>query len=75
MRAFTSSNRRTFPIAITRLVGKGRNQFDLPVAEWRDNSLGQDDDADRDTVPQQGNAEHGAIARVTRHAQRVFLVR
>ena len=36
------------------LVGKGRNQFDLPVAEWRDNSLGQDDDANRDPSRNKG---------------------
>src|SRR5262249_16554892 len=56
-----------------RLVGEGRGEIDLSVAESSYHSAHQHDHADRDSFAQQGNAEHGTGAHLScGSAHRVF---
>ena len=58
-----------------RLVGEGRGEIDLSVAESSYHSAHQHDHADRDSFAQQGNAEHGTGAHLScGSAQHVFRV-
>ena len=58
-----------------RLIRKGRNQIDLPFVERLHDASRQNNDADRNAIAQQRDAQHRAIAPVTRHAQSVIAVR
>ena len=63
MRACTSSNSRTFSIAITAWSAKVVDQLDLLVGEGADSwSAISDDHADRVSFTQERDREHGAIA-------------
>ena len=69
VRACTSSNRRTFSIAITAWSAKVVDQLDLLVGEGPYRLARQIDDADRRPFPQHRHAQHGPDRRHLRRLQ------
>ena len=57
VRCRTSSNSRTFSIAINSLVGEGRSQLDLFICERPRRATRDHEDADRNPVTQHGHAK------------------